>query len=81
LTASSVVRPCAACARASLPARCPQVKPSKDAEELEPGAAYLPQARVRKLIKMNGEVKSFSKEALFAASKAAEVFLGLLSTQ
>ncbi|KAL1529440.1 hypothetical protein AB1Y20_000388 [Prymnesium parvum] len=58
-----------------------EVKPARDAEVLEAGTAYLPQARVRKLIKLNSEVKSISKEGLFTVTKAAEHFLAMISTQ
>ena len=57
------------------------MKPAQDVEALEPSLPYLPQARVRKLVKMNEEVKNISKEALFIATKATEVLLGLLSAQ
>ncbi|KAL3901226.1 MAG: hypothetical protein SGPRY_012314 [Prymnesium sp.] len=58
-----------------------EVKPAGDAEKLEPGAAYLPQARVRKLIKLNTDVKSISKEGLFIITKSAEHFVEMLSAQ
>ena len=40
---------------------------------------FLPQARVRKTIKLDPEVKNVKKEALVTLSKATELFLGYIA--
>ena len=54
-------------------------KTSGDA--LDPAVAYLPLARVRKLARMNDQVKTVSKEALFAIVKSAESLVQMLTEQ
>ena len=51
------------------------------ADGLADQMTYLPQARVRKLMMMNSDVKKISKEALFLVCKSVEEMLGLFTKQ